>query len=110
MHALKFYYCYVTRKCYFVLLYIYNLRLFLLPPISLSLFSNFLFPISSTYLLSFVCLVSLENLTVRTVYVILIFELTTRVLCSQARYFSKVYENSNNVKQICFSVNIDMQR
>lgn len=61
MHALKCYYCYVTRKCYFVLLYMYTLHLFLLPPISLSLFSNFLFPINSTCLLSFVCLVSLEN-------------------------------------------------
>lgn len=83
----------VTRKCYFILLYMYTLHLFLLPPISLSLFSNFLFPINSTYLLSFVCSVSLENLTVRTVYVTLIFELTIRVLCSQARYFSKLYEN-----------------
>lgn len=54
MHALKCYYCYVTRKCYFVLLYMYTLHLFLLPPISLSLFSNFLFPVKSTYLLSFV--------------------------------------------------------
>lgn len=90
--------------------YIYTLCVCSFSHQSLSLFSSFLFPIKSTYLLSFLCLVSLEDLTVSTVYVTLILELTIRVLCSQARYFSKVYENSNNVKQICFSVNIDMQR